>query len=84
MEGIFFEAFTVEHSIRAPVHEREDALRECDLYVGDGATLDRSFVRKREERRVTSGRWTPSSRQMARERGVEARIAHDGLELVLR
>lgn len=29
------------------IHEREDALWECDLYVGDGATLDGSFVPKR-------------------------------------
>lgn len=67
IEGITFEAFRVQHSIRAPavgyrvtagrvtifyvpdvvyIDEREDALRGIDLYVGDGATMARSFVRK--------------------------------------
>jgi ribonuclease BN (tRNA processing enzyme) len=68
IEGITFEAFPVEHSIRAPtvgyrisagratvfyapdvvyVHEREQALRGAKLYVGDGATVVRSMVRRR-------------------------------------
>ncbi len=66
--GITCEAFTVEHSTRAPavgyrleagrarifyvpdlvyIHERAEALRGVDLYIGDGATIDRDFVRRR-------------------------------------
>ncbi|HZD03421.1 MAG TPA: MBL fold metallo-hydrolase [Longimicrobiales bacterium] len=136
--GIAFEAFTVEHSIRAPavayritagrvsvfyapdlvyIHDREDALRGCDLYVGDGATLDRDmFVRRRDDRLIghtpfrTQLTWCRKEgvpraivthcgsqivkgdertlgaklREMAQERGVEAEIAHDGMELILR
>lgn len=67
---ITFEAFTVEHSTRAPavgyrltaggvsvfyvpdlvyIHERADALRGTRAYIGDAATVNRSFVRKRGE-----------------------------------
>jgi hypothetical protein len=84
--------------------------------IGDGATLKRSFVRRRDDRLIghapvaTQLTWcrkegvpqaiithcgngvvagderTIGSRlsQMARERGVEAAIAHDGMKLVLR
>ena len=31
------------------IHEREAALEKVDIYIGDGATLTRSFVRKRDE-----------------------------------
>ena len=31
------------------IYERADALRGVDVYVGDGATVDRNFVRKRED-----------------------------------
>lgn len=137
IEGITFEAFTVEHSIRAPavgyrvtagevvifyvpdvvyIHEREEAMRGVDLYVGDGATMARSFVRKRGESLVghapvrTQLTWCKKEgvpeavithcgsqivegdertlrarlREWARERGVEASFAHDGMERVLR
>ncbi|MGB7790169.1 MAG: MBL fold metallo-hydrolase [Terrimicrobiaceae bacterium] len=67
---ITFEAFPVEHSIRAPavgyrvsvggasvfyspdvvlIHSRAKALRNIRIYIGDGATISRSFVRKRGE-----------------------------------
>ncbi|MDX1675553.1 MAG: MBL fold metallo-hydrolase, partial [Longimicrobiales bacterium] len=70
IEGILFEAFPVEHSIRAPavgyritagevavwyapdlvyIEDREEALAGCRLYIGDGATMTQSFVRKRGE-----------------------------------
>lgn len=70
VDGIRFEAFTVEHSIRAPavgyriaagrvtifyapdlvyIHERDEALTGCSVYVGDGATMKRSFVRRRDD-----------------------------------
>jgi phosphoribosyl 1,2-cyclic phosphodiesterase len=71
--GIEFEAFPVEHSLRAPavgyrfnagraavfytpdlvsiVDERE-ALSGLDLYVGDGAAVTRSIVRRRDGRAI--------------------------------
>ena len=137
VEGITFEAFTLEHSTRAPavgyritagrvtvfyapdvvyVHQREEALHGARLYVGDGATLTRSMVRKQGDNLIghtpvrTQLTWCRKEgvpemvvthcgseivegdertlgahlRAMARERGVEAAIAHDGMERVLR
>jgi phosphoribosyl 1,2-cyclic phosphodiesterase len=137
IEGIAFEAFPVEHSIRAPtvgyrisagrvtvfyapdvvyVHDREQALREAKLYVGDGAAVVRSMVRRRgdtlfghapirtqltwcQKEEVPRAIFThcgtelvagdePSLvariEEMARERGVRAEVAHDGMEVVLR
>ncbi len=67
IEGMTFEAFPVEHSIRAPavgyritagrvsvfyvpdvvyIRDRHEALAGVRLYVGDGATMARSFVRR--------------------------------------
>jgi phosphoribosyl 1,2-cyclic phosphodiesterase len=73
LRGIRFEAFPVEHSVRAPavgyrieagrkaifyapdlvtiMHE-EDALAGLDLYVGDGAAVTRSIVRRRDGRPI--------------------------------
>lgn len=135
--GITFEAFTLEHSLRAPavgyritagratvfyapdavyIHEREEALAGVRVYIGDGATLTRSMVRKRGERLVghapvrTQLTWRQKEgvpraiithcgteivagddrsirarlAEMADKRGVEAQIAHDGWEVVLR
>jgi phosphoribosyl 1,2-cyclic phosphodiesterase len=65
--GITFEAFPVQHSIRAPavgyrigagrktvfyapdlvyIHDRAAALADCALYIGDGATVSASMVRR--------------------------------------
>ena len=137
IEGIGFEAFGVEHSLRAPavgyrvsagrvrifyapdlvyIHQRAAALEDVDLYIGDGASLDRSLVRKRDDSLIghtpfrTQLTWCEKEgvpraivthcgsqivkgderkfgarlREMAAERGVEAEIAHDGMEVVLR
>lgn len=137
VDGIIFEAFAVEHSIRAPavgyritagvvavfhapdlvyVHDRSEALGGCSLFVGDGATMKRSFVRKRGDALIghapvyTQLGWCQKEgvprmivthcgseivtgdervlaarlREWARQRGVEAGFAHDGMELVLR
>ncbi|MBK5199576.1 MAG: MBL fold metallo-hydrolase [Methyloceanibacter sp.] len=67
--GARFEAFPVEHSVRAPavgyrvsgdgasffyvpdlaaIRERHEALAGVALYVGDGATVARSMVRRRD------------------------------------
>lgn len=137
VEGITFEAYTVEHSTRAPavgyrvtagevsihyapdvvyIHERKEALAGTRLYVGDGATMDRVMIRKRDDHLIghapvrTQLTWCSKEgvpramfthcgsqivggderklgarlRGWASERGVEASIAHDGMELVLR
>ena len=133
---ITFEAFPVEHSIRAPavgyrvsvgrasvfyspdvvfIHARAEALRNIQIYIGDGATISRSFVRKRGEvlighapikaqlgwyvkERVPRAIFTHCGteivtgngrtlaaklRSMGVERGIEVRIAHDRMKVVL-
>jgi phosphoribosyl 1,2-cyclic phosphodiesterase len=71
--GIRFEAFAVEHSIRAPavgyrieagraavfyapdlvsIGEEHAALAGLDLYIGDGATISRSIIRRRDGRPI--------------------------------
>lgn len=98
------------------IHDREAALAGAEVYVGDGATITRSMVRKVDENLIghapirTQLTWCekegvpravfthvgseivkgderslgPEIRAMAKERGVEAEIAHDGMEVVLR
>jgi len=98
------------------IHDRAAALKDVQVYIGDGATLMRSFVRKRgdklighatvrtqlgwcEKERVPRAiithcgaeivtgdqrRLITNLRAMAAARGLEARIAHDGMELILR
>lgn len=97
------------------IHGPKRALRDVGLYVGDGATIERSLVRRVGGHLVghapirTQLGWCarngvpralfthcgndivmgderslgPQVRRMGRERGVEAAIAHDGLEVVL-
>jgi ribonuclease BN (tRNA processing enzyme) len=134
--GVTFEAFSVEHSIRAPavgyrvsvghacifyapdlvyIHERSSALQRAQIYIGDGATLTRSFIRKRGKTLIghtpvrTQLMWckregvaraivthcgseivtgderklSAKLRATATERGVEVRIAYDGMKLKL-
>lgn len=135
--GITFEAFSVEHSIRAPavgyritagqavvfyvpdvasIYEPREALCDVQMYIGDGASLCRPLIRKRGSSLIghaplrTQLEWcrresVPSAvfthcgsqivrsnvrsvetavRKMGEECGVDARIARDGLSLVLR
>lgn len=137
VEGISFEAFEVEHSIRCPavsyrisagratvhyapdvvyIHDRRAALHGVRLYIGDGATLHRPMVRKRGDGLIghtpvrTQLTWCEKEgvpeawfshcgaqivdgderrlgaelRRWGRARGVDARIAYDGLQLTLR
>lgn len=137
LHDMVFEAFPVEHSIRAPavgyriragrvtiwyapdlvyINDREAALSGCALYVGDGATMTESFVRRRGKTLIghapvrTQLTWcqkegipralishcgkeivegderalTAQLEAMAKERGVAAALAYDGLEVVLR
>jgi len=97
------------------IHDRAAALKNAQIYIGDGATLTRSFIRKRRERLIGHAAisvqigWCAKDgvpraivthcgseivtgdernlaarlRAMGAERGVETRIAHDGMELVL-
>ena len=134
--GIEFEAFPVEHSLRAPtvgyrvtagraaifyapdlvtVVDEKESLSGLDFYVGDGAAVTRSIVRRRDGRPIghasirTQLDWCARAgvpravfthcgseivkgdarttaaavRALGRERGVEARIAYDGLELAV-
>jgi phosphoribosyl 1,2-cyclic phosphodiesterase len=134
--GLRFEAFPVEHSVRAPavgyrvgdgaatlfyvpdlvaIEDEAAALAGVDLYVGDGAAIARSIVRRRDGRRIGHAsircqlgwcaaagiatavfthcgseivRSDPGSaedriRALGREHGVDARLAHDGMEIAL-
>ncbi|MGD1995251.1 MAG: hypothetical protein PVH62_00610 [Anaerolineae bacterium] len=98
------------------IHDREEALFGARLYVGDGATIARSMVRKIGDGLIghtpvrTQLTWCRKTgvpraifthlgaeiveggeriieakvQSLARERGVEAEIAYDGMDVVLR
>lgn len=98
------------------IKDRAEALRNVKLYIGDGATITRSMVRKPGDTPIghvpvrTQLTWCaregvpemvvthcgseivggderilgPKLDRMADERGVKVRIAHDGMERVLR
>ncbi|MGC9349741.1 MAG: MBL fold metallo-hydrolase [Anaerolineae bacterium] len=98
------------------IRDREAALSGAKVYVGDGATITRSMVRKIDDNLIghvpirTQLTWCqkegvpraifthvgseivkgderslgPKVQELAEERGVEAQIAHDGMEEVLR
>jgi phosphoribosyl 1,2-cyclic phosphodiesterase len=98
------------------IHDRAEALGGCKAYVGDGATITRSMVRKPSGELIGhtpvrtqltwcekegvplmvithcgsaivkpgDGKAMETIRPLAEERGVQARIAKDGMELVLR
>jgi phosphoribosyl 1,2-cyclic phosphodiesterase len=101
--GLRFEAFSVEHSIRAPavgyrvsaaaccffyvpdvvaIRDRRRALEGAQLYIGDGAVIRRSMVRRRGEERIGH---TPILAQLdwcEAERVGEAVFTHCGSEIV--
>ncbi len=135
--GVRFEAFPVEHSLRAPtvgyrlvaddrryafyvpdvaaIPDAAGALRAVDLYIGDGATVTRPIMRRRDGEKIghapirtqldwcraegiTRAIFTHCGSQivggdgriigslvsrLGRERGIEARIAHDGMRICL-
>ncbi len=98
------------------IPDREDALKGAKVYVGDGATITRSMVRKPRDTLIghtpirTQLTWCQKEgvpraiithcgseivegdervvnakiRELTLERGVEAEVAHDGMEVVLR
>jgi phosphoribosyl 1,2-cyclic phosphodiesterase len=97
------------------IQDRAAALKNVQIYIGDGATITTSFIRKRGKRLIghspvrTQLTWCSKEgvpravishcgseivkgderkiearlREMAAERGIEARIAYDGMELVV-
>jgi phosphoribosyl 1,2-cyclic phosphodiesterase len=97
------------------IHERAVALKDMQLYIGDGATLTRSFIRRRGKTLIghspvrTQLTWCENEnvprviithcgseivtgderklsatlRALAEDRGVEARIAYDGMKVTL-
>jgi phosphoribosyl 1,2-cyclic phosphodiesterase len=136
IHDIVFEAFPVEHSLRAPavgyritagrtsifyvpdlvcIYEQHKALSDIRMYVGDGASLRRPIIRKRDGSLIghasirTQLGWchlegvqkalithcgsqivgadsrviNADLRALSVEQGVEARVAFDGLELML-
>ena len=97
------------------IHERSAALKNVQIYVGDGATVTQSFIRRRGKTLIghspvcTQLTWCEKERvplaiithcgseivtgderklsaklqTMAAERGIEVRIAYDGMKLTL-
>jgi phosphoribosyl 1,2-cyclic phosphodiesterase len=97
------------------IHERAEALKNVQIYIGDGATVTRSFIRRRGKTLIghspvrTQLTWCEKEgvpeaiithcgseivtgderellaklRAMAAKRGVEPRIAYDGMNLTL-
>ena len=97
------------------IHERAEALKNVQIYIGDGATVTRSFIRRRGKTLIghlpvrTQLTWCEKEgvpkaiithcgseivtgderglsaklRTIAAERGVEVRIAYDGMKLTL-
>jgi hypothetical protein len=97
------------------IHDRHAALHGAEFDIGDGATIQRSMVRRRDGALIghapittqlgwcaTEGvgraifthcgseivkgderRLAPRVRRLARERGLDARVAHDGLQMPL-
>jgi ribonuclease BN (tRNA processing enzyme) len=100
---LLFEAFTVQHSIRAPavgyrvqakeraifyapdlvyIHDRGEALAGVRLYIGDGATVRRSMVRRQGDQLFGH---TPISTQLTwcRKEGVPKMVVtHCGSQIV--
>jgi phosphoribosyl 1,2-cyclic phosphodiesterase len=97
------------------IHDRAAALKNVQIYVGDGATVTRSFIRRRDQALIghspvrtqltwcekegvaraiithcgseivtgDEGKLCAKLRVMAAERGVDVRIAYDGMKLEL-
>jgi phosphoribosyl 1,2-cyclic phosphodiesterase len=103
VKEITFEAFPVEHSIRAPavayritagrvtvfygpdlvyINDRADALRGCRLYIGDGATMTRSFVRRRGSTLIGHAPVRTQLTWCQKEGVPRAIISHCGKEIV--
>ena len=101
--GISFEAFPVDHSLRAPavgyrvkagraaffyvpdlvsIREREEALRGVEIYIGDGATVTRSMVRRRGQALIGHAPIIAQLGWCKREGVARAIFTHCGSEIV--
>jgi phosphoribosyl 1,2-cyclic phosphodiesterase len=103
--GVDFEAFPLEHSLRAPamgyrmskrgrkravfyvpdvaaIHCRRAALRGIDLYIGDGATIRRSMVRRRDHALIGHAPIAAQLEWCQREGVGHAIFTHCGSEIV--
>src|SRR5438874_1689983 len=63
------------------IHNRAAALKDVQLYIGDGATITRSFVRKRGDRLIDTRRCARNWLG-ARKRACRARSSRCGSEIV--
>lgn len=101
--GVRFEAFKVQHSLRAPavgyrvnagratffyvpdlaaIPEQRAALRDIDLYIGDGATIIRSMVRAKNHRLIGHAPITAQLGWCEAERVARAIFTHCGSGIV--
>lgn len=64
------------------IHERERALQDVELYVGDGATLETPFVRKQGDHLVGHSPVRTQLTWCAKEDVPEALITHCGSQIV--
>jgi len=64
------------------IHDRADALKNVQLYIGDGATISRSFIRRRGERLIGHAPVRTQLGWCAKERVSHAIITHCGSEIV--
>jgi phosphoribosyl 1,2-cyclic phosphodiesterase len=64
------------------IHERAEALRDVRLYVGDGAALERSMVRKRGDRLIGHAPVRTQLTWCEKENVPEALVTHCGSQIV--
>jgi phosphoribosyl 1,2-cyclic phosphodiesterase len=64
------------------IHDRDEALAGVKLYIGDGATLKRSFVRRRGERLIGHSPVTTQLGWCAKVGVAQAIITHCGAQIV--
>jgi phosphoribosyl 1,2-cyclic phosphodiesterase len=64
------------------IHDRSSALRDVEIYIGDGATLTRSFVRKRGEHLIGHAPVRTQLTWCKKEGVPRAIITHCGSEIV--
>src|SRR5207253_8724493 len=64
------------------IHDRKAALKEVQVYIGDGATLTRSFVRKRSAKLIGHASVRTQIGWCAKESVPQAVVTHCGSEIV--
>ena len=66
----------------AYIHEREDALNGADVYIGDGATMARSMVRRRDDALIGHAPVRTQLTWCEKEGVARAIITHCGSQIV--